>query len=348
MKFSNPYNLVTHSRQGRFSIADHEQLQSDLAAYLRDINRVPLLTAEEERSLSRLIRDKGDMQARDRMIRANLRLVVSIAKVYVNRGLSLMDLIEEGNLGLLKSVEKFDPEAGFRFSTYSTWWIKQAIRRALVNTVKTVRIPSYMVELIAKAKETHNRLTQDLGRDPSVSEIADEMKLPSTSIDQIRRVLSLSDTPQSVSLEAMSSSDSLEDTSAGRPEDDLFTAYEIEKIQTLLSAFDSREANILRMRYGLIDGTPKTLKEIGEELGLTRERVRQIENQALKKLYNIMTREDNTQVIRGIRHAQRVKQDLVEKRGPVNTEMIRRKPGRRAGSTNAPKPARKKRPKKDK
>ena len=159
-----------------------KKLESDLASYLRQINKTPLLNAKEEVSLSRRLR-KGDMEARQAMIKANLRLVVSIAKMYVNRGLSFMDLIEEGNLGLLKSVEKFDPEAGFRFSTYSTRWIKQAIRRALVNTVKTVRIPSYMIELIAKAKETNNRLMQELGREPNIMELVDALDLgPDRSI----------------------------------------------------------------------------------------------------------------------------------------------------------------------
>jgi RNA polymerase primary sigma factor len=259
--------------------------EAALETYLTEINEVPLLKAEEERELARRIK-KGDVAARERMIRANLRLVVSIAKSYLNRGLSFLDLIEEGNLGLLKAVERFNPDQNCRFSTYATWWIKQSIRRALINTVKTVRIPSYMVELIARWKNRSAELSQKLGRQPSVAEMATELGIPPESLNIIKRTIraSLTGAPP-LSLDVIpSGSENIVDARREAPEETVFDTDEIQKIEQLLAAIDQREADILRMRYGIGDREPMTLKEIGERVNLTRERVRQIEAEAIRKL----------------------------------------------------------------
>ncbi|HEB51754.1 MAG TPA: sigma-70 family RNA polymerase sigma factor [bacterium] len=263
-----------------------------LDTYLADINEVPLLTPEEEIELSKRVQ-RGDLEAREHMIRANLRLVVSIAKNYVNRGLSFMDLIEEGNIGLMKAVEKFDHKAGCRFSTYATWWIKQGIRRALVNTVKTVRVPSYMSEIVSRWKATAMELNYRLGRPATTGEIAEELELPENNWDVVR------DTVQSNSQPVHSMNDEggvvfadvIEDTRTRSPEEQILAAMEIGRMHELLDKLDSREARILRLRYGLGSGEPMTLKAIGKRFGLTRERVRQMEQQALAKLSEIMSRE---------------------------------------------------------
>jgi len=261
-----------------------------IEAYFKDINRIQLLTAQEEKELARKVQ-AGDQKARERMIKANLRLVVSIAKNYVDRGLSLLDLIEEGNLGLLKAVERFDPNEECRFSTYATWWIKQSIKRALIDTVKTVRIPSYMVEIISKWKNVSADLSIKLGRPPFFHEVAQEMKIPPQHLGIIKTALrASSSSSQTISIENMwTLSEILEDKNAKRPEEQLFEEVEVETIERLLASIDERDAKILRMRYGLDSGDPMTLKEIGEKVNLSRERVRQIENEALKKLYFILT-----------------------------------------------------------
>ena len=263
-----------------------------IETYFKDINRIPLLTADLEKSLARRIR-KGDEAAREQMISANLRLVVSIAKNYVDRGLSLMDLIEEGNLGLLKAVERFDPDAQCRFSTYATWWIKQSIKRARVDTVKTVRIPSYMVEILSKWKNCASNLSIKLGRQPTVEEIAEAMEIPPENLGIIKTAIRTSNSSsQTISLENMwTLSEVLEDKNVKQPHQILVDDAETELIDKLLSLLEDRDAKILRMRYGLVNGDPMTLKEIGERVSLSRERVRQIENEALKKLYYILTHE---------------------------------------------------------
>ena len=263
-----------------------------LDTYLADINEVALLTPEQEIELSKRVQ-RGDLEAREHMIRANLRLVVSIAKNYVNRGLSFMDLIEEGNIGLMKAVEKFDHNAGCRFSTYATWWIKQGIRRSLVNTVKTVRVPSYMSEIVSRWKATAMELNYRLGRQATTGEIAEELELPENNWDVVR------DTVQSNSQPVHSMSDDsgavladvIEDTRTRSPEQQILEAMEIGRMHELLEKLDTREARILRLRFGLGNGEPMTLKAIGKRFGLTRERVRQMEQQALDKLGEVMSRE---------------------------------------------------------
>jgi RNA polymerase primary sigma factor len=263
-----------------------------LDTYLAGINEVPLLTPEEEIQLAERIQ-MGDLAAREHMIRANLRLVVSIAKNYMNRGLTFMDIIEEGNIGLMKAVEKFDPKAGYRFSTYATWWIKQGIRRSLINTVKTVRVPSYMTEIVSRWKATAMELNYRLGRQPTSAEIAQELDLPEHNWNVVREtVLANSQPTHSMSEDASSVfGELLEDTSAKAPEQAIFDSMELDRMRQLLDQLDVRESRILKLRYGIGTGEPMTLKAIGKKFGLTRERVRQMEHQALQKLQRIMARE---------------------------------------------------------
>lgn len=261
-----------------------------LDVYLSEINEVGLLKAAEEIELSHRIRN-GDAEARERMVRANLRLVVNIAKRYVNRGLGFMDLIAEGNLGLLKAVEKFDPAAECRFSTYATWWIKQSIRRALINSSKTVRIPSYMVELIGKLHQAQMALADRLGRQPTNEEIGAEMDLPADNVPAIQRAIETTQASiTSPGDERESDVDSLPDEAQRSPDDVILEQNQLEKLNELLERMDARESTILKLRYGLSGRDPMTLKEIGTEVGLTRERVRQIEVESIRRLNQILNR----------------------------------------------------------
>jgi RNA polymerase primary sigma factor len=264
---------------------DTSQPQSPLETYLREINETPLLTADQEKELARSIA-VGDAMARDRMVRANLRLVVNIARGYVGKGLNLQDLIEEGNLGLLRAVEGFDPQVGSRFSTYASYWIKQSIKRALINSSKTIRIPAYMVELLSKWRRASARLTEELGRTPTAEEIARVLGLPRKKLPIIKKAIQIyHSTPQSDQSESgWSLGEIVMDERRKGPEEELLEEDVLNTALELLEMLDPREATVLRMRFGL-DNTPShTLKEIGQELGLTRERVRQIETEALSKL----------------------------------------------------------------
>jgi RNA polymerase primary sigma factor len=263
-----------------------------LETYLKEINRVPLLDATEERELAERVVE-GELDAREQMIQANLRLVVSIAKNYCNRGLVLVDLIEEGNIGLLRAVEKFDPKEECRFSTYATWWIKQSIRRALTNTVRTVRIPSYMVELVAKWNKATSDLTIKLNRSPTKGEVARKLNLSEENVNSIYKAICTANTAtQSLNQdENRSFSEVIEDSKTKSPDDVILNNQEIIKISELLDVINPRAAKILKMRFGICCDKPMTLKEISGKFGLTRERVRQIQNEALKELYSFMNKE---------------------------------------------------------
>ncbi len=260
-------------------------VKTPLESYLHEINETPLLNAEEEKALARRI-SQGDTEARDQMVRANLRLVVNIARGYTGKGLALQDLIEEGNLGLLRAVEGFDPNMNTRFSTYASYWIKQSIKRALVNTAKTIRIPAYMVELLAKWRRASNQLQDELGRPPSNEEIARLLGLPKKKLNIIKKAIRVyNSAPQVEQTEAGWSIDEmLQDGRSKTPDNEMVDNDDLKQVMILLDKMDPREATVLRMRFGLNDEEPKTLKEIGESLGLTRERVRQIESEALAKL----------------------------------------------------------------
>ncbi len=274
-------------------VADEKSLDlsdiydDSIRIYLREIGRVQLLTGDEEVMLAKKIR-KGDPIAKRQLAEANLRLVVSIAKKYVGRGLSLLDLIQEGNIGLARAVEKFDYRKGFKFSTYATWWIRQAITRAIADQARTIRIPVHMVETINKFTHTQRRLAQDLGREPTMEELSAELEMDIKKIRYIKKI-----SQDIVSLEAPVGSDGdsssklsdfIEDDEVDSPHMKTTKHLLKEDIQRALEILNPREQKIIRMRFGLDDGTPRTLEEVGQEFGVTRERIRQIEAKALQKL----------------------------------------------------------------
>lgn len=260
-------------------------IDDPVKVYLHDIGRVPLLTPEEEADLAQRISD-GDQRAKQRLNEANLRLVVSIAKRYVGRNLLFLDLIQEGNLGLIKAVEKFDYTKGFKFSTYATWWIRQAITRAIADQAKTIRIPVHMVETINKVMRTARQLLQELGHDPTPEEVAEAMKMP---VQKVRDIMMTAMDPVSLETPIGEEGDShLGDFIPGneddRPEEAASNTMLREQLLLVLDGLTEREQTVLRRRYGIDDGIPRTLEDVGKEFNVTRERVRQIEAKALKKL----------------------------------------------------------------
>src|SRR5665213_3180744 len=265
--------------------------------YLREIGQVKLLTPQEEIELAARIK-KGDKKAREQMIKANLRLVVKIAHDYENFGLPLLDLINEGNIGLMKAVERFDPAKGGKLSTYGSWWIKQSIKRALANQSKTIRLPVHLVDKISKMRRIGMRLQEELGREPTDEELADEMSMTATRVRQMRqaaiRPASL-DAPIGDD-ESNNFSDIVQDENATSPYENLEDKTVTGMLQEMVKHLDSREATILRFRYGLDGGTEKTLEEVGEKFGVTRERVRQIQNLALRKLRKMIEKLEKEKV----------------------------------------------------
>src|SRR3984885_6417873 len=258
---------------------------SGIKIYLREIGQTPLLTREEEVKLARRIK-KGDQAARQQMIKANLRLVVKIAHDYSNYGLPLLDLISEGNIGLMKAVERFDPKKGGKLSTYAAWWIKQSIKRALANQSKTIRLPVHLVDKIARMRRVGMQLAEEFGREPTDEELAAELGTTAARVSQMRtasiRPASL-DAPVGDD-ESNNFSEMVEDERATNPYEELEDKTVVNMLQDMVKHLDDREATILRFRFGLDGGTEKTLEEVGEKFGVTRERVRQIQNLALKKL----------------------------------------------------------------
>jgi RNA polymerase primary sigma factor len=254
--------------------------------YLREIGKIPLLTAEEELALAQRV-VKGDKRAKDQMAEANMRLVVSIAKRYVGRGLDLLDLIQEGNTGLLRAVEKFDPDRGFKFSTYATWWIRQAITRAIADQARTIRIPVHMVETINKLLRTQRRLTQELNREPTNEEIAAAMEMEVDKVEHIMKIKQdISSLDASVRDDEEDSvlGDFIEDEDQKTPSESASEQLLKEQVKKILGTLTEREQKILKLRFGLEDGKSHTLEEVGQEFSVTRERIRQIEAKALAKL----------------------------------------------------------------
>ena len=264
-------------------------VQSPLETYLREINDTPLLTAAEEYDLAVEVTE-GSPEAREKMIRANLRLVVNIARSYTGKGLSFQDLIEEGNLGLLRAVEGFDPTMGTRFSTYASYWIKQSIKRALINCAKAIRIPAYMVEILSKWRKATARLTDELGRAPTQDEIIHRLGIPRKKLPIIKKAIMIYNlTPQSELGESgWSLDETISDERTRTPDEETVDSDNLKFVMDQLEKMDPRESAVLKMRFGIGQYAPKTLKEVGAALGLTRERVRQIETDALTRLGELL------------------------------------------------------------
>lgn len=267
------------------SIPDSISIEDPVRMYLKEIGKVPLLSAEEEIDLAKRM-ELGDQEAKKRLAEANLRLVVSIAKRYVGRGMLFLDLIQEGNLGLIKAVEKFDYRKGYKFSTYATWWIRQAITRAIADQARTIRIPVHMVETINKLIRVSRQLLQELGREPTPEEIAEDMNMP---VDRVREILKISQEPVSLETPIGEEEDShlgdfIQDDNVPVPADAAAFTLLKEQLVEVLGTLTEREQKVLRLRFGLDDGRARTLEEVGKEFNVTRERIRQIEAKALRKL----------------------------------------------------------------
>jgi RNA polymerase primary sigma factor len=279
--------LVEEEKTPKLDLTVEPSLDS-LRLYLREIGKVPLLTADQEVYLAKRI-ERGDMRAKTQMTEANLRLVVSIAKGYLGRGLSFLDLIQEGSLGLIRAVEKFDYRKGYKFSTYATWWIRQAVTRAIADKARTIRIPVHMVEKLNKVVHIERQLVQRLGREPSPEEIAEELEM---TTEEVREILRMSQLPISLEKpigeeEDSSLGDFVEDEQAESPFDTAQLSLRREDVEMALNALPRREREVIELRYGLLGGEPRTLEEVGRAFGVTRERIRQIENNTLKKLEHL-------------------------------------------------------------
>ena len=266
-------------------VPDSVDMTEPLKIYLKEIGRIPLLTAEEELELGRQIAE-GDTEARRKMEEANLRLVVAVAKHYAGKGMQFMDLIQEGNLGLIKAVEKFDYQKGFKFSTYATWWIRQAITRAIADQARTIRIPVHMVETINKLIRVSRQLLQELGREPLPEEIAKELDMP---VERVREILKISQEPVSLETPIGEEEDShlgdfIQDDNVPVPAEAAAATLLKEQLDEVLDTLTEREQKVLRLRFGMNDGRARTLEEVGKEFDVTRERIRQIEAKALRKL----------------------------------------------------------------
>ena len=281
----NEIEEVTEEEMAEVKVDDSYSTDDPVRMFLKEIGKVPLLTAEEEVELA-IRMSQGDEEAKRRMTEANLRLVVSIAKRYVGRGMLFLDLIQEGNLGLIKAVEKFDYTKGYKFSTYATWWIRQAITRAIADQARTIRIPVHMVETINKVIRVSRQLLQELGHDPSAEEIAAEMGMP---VDKVREILKIAQEPVSLETPIGEEEDShlgdfIPDEDASEPSEAASFSLLKEQLMEVLDTLTPREKKVLELRFGIVDGRTRTLEEVGKEFNVTRERIRQIEAKALRKL----------------------------------------------------------------